>query len=230
MCPHTRQAVAAAGSAFHSFLAWCLMSSCDSCLSSKAWALLWVASLQALRSAAWCSQPLRGMSQVHRVLEGVFVELCLAPLPVIAASQFRTEDLFWKIAVLYSHHMASPSELGLHDQDLNTWHAGMVKYLLVGDSVLSGNAQERAEAAELELVQFLEVSAVACPGLTGWEDFKSVDGKLCCLGDTVLTPNSCRQAPKCCWSWTVNRRFQCQGHEQTPGTGLRHPSFNHCHI
>ena len=42
----------------------------------------------------------------------------------------------------------------------------MAKYLLVGDSVLPGNAQEPAEAAEVELVQFLEVSPVACPGLT----------------------------------------------------------------
>ena len=56
--------------------------------------------------------------------------------------------------------------MGLHDQDLNTWHAGRAKYLLVGDSVLSGNAQEPAEAAEVELVQFLEVSTVACPGLS----------------------------------------------------------------
>ena len=72
----------------------------------------------------------------QRVLEGVFVVLCLAPLPVSATSHFRAEDLFWKIAVLHSHNVASPSELGLCDQDLNTWHAGMVKYLLVGDSVL----------------------------------------------------------------------------------------------
>ena len=97
--------------------------------------------------------------------------------------------------------MASPSELDLHDQDLNTWHAGTAKYLLVGDSVLPGNAQEPAEAAEVELVQFLKVSAVACPGLAaiqqGWEDYSSVDSKLRCLGDTALTPNSCPQAPKC---------------------------------
>ena len=50
-----------------------------------------------------------------------------------AVSQFGTEELFWKKAVLHSHHVASPSEWGLHDQDLNTWHAGTVKYLLVGD-------------------------------------------------------------------------------------------------
>ena len=93
--------------------------------------------------------------------------------------------------------MASPSELGLHDKDLNTWHAGTAKYLLVGDSVLPGNAQE---AAEVELVQFLEVSAVACPGLAaiqqGWEAYSFVDSKLRCLGDTALTPNSCPQVPK----------------------------------
>ena len=95
----------------------------------------------------------RDATGAQRVLEGVFVALCLATLPAIAASQFRTEDLFWKTAVLHSHHVASPSELGLHDQDLNTWHAGTVKYLLVGDSVLPGNAQEPAEAADVELVQ-----------------------------------------------------------------------------
>ena len=97
--------------------------------------------------------------------------------------------------------MASPSELGLHDQDLNTWHAGTAKYLLVGDSVLPENAQKPAEAAEVELVQFLEVSAVACPGLAAiqqcWEDSSSVDSKLRGLGITALTPNSCPQAPKC---------------------------------
>ena len=113
----------------------------------------------------------------------------------------RIENLFWKTAVLHSHHVASPSELGLHDQDLNTWHAGTAKYLLVGDSVLPGNAQKPAEAAEVELVQFLEVSAVACPGLAaiqrGWEDNSTVDSKLRCLGHTALTPNSCPQAPKC---------------------------------
>ena len=91
--------------------------------------------------------------------------------------------------------------MGLHDQDLNTWHAGMAKYLLVGDSVLSGNAQEPAQAEEMELAQFLAVSAVACPGLAaiqpGWEDYSSVDSKLRCLGDTALPPNSCPQAPKC---------------------------------
>ena len=91
---------------------------------SKAWALLWVASLQALRSAARCYQPLTGS---QGVLEGVFVALCLATLPVSAASQFRTEDLFWKAAVPHSHHVASPSELGLHDQDLNTRRAGTAK-------------------------------------------------------------------------------------------------------
>ena len=116
-------------------------------------------------------------------------------------NQFRAEDLSWKTAVLHSHHVASPSELGLHDQDLNTWHAGTAKYLLVGDSVLSGNAQEPAEAAEMEHVQFLEMSAVARPGLAaiqqGREDYSSVDSKLRCLGDTALTPNSCPQAPKC---------------------------------
>ena len=48
-------------------LAFQVMSSCDSRLSSKAWvASLWVASLQALRSAARCSQPLTGMSQARR--------------------------------------------------------------------------------------------------------------------------------------------------------------------
>ena len=70
--------------------------------------------------------------------------------------------MFWKTAVLHSHQVASPSELGLHDQDLNTWLAGTAKYLLVGNSVLPGNAQE---PAEVELVQFLEEFAVACPGL-----------------------------------------------------------------
>ena len=57
----------------------------------------------------------------QRVLEGVFVALCLATLPASAMSQFRAEDLFWRTAVLHSRHVASPSELGLHDQDLNTW-------------------------------------------------------------------------------------------------------------
>ena len=94
----------------------------------------------------------RDVTGSQRVLEGVFVALCLATLPSSAASQFRTENLFWKTAVLHSHHVASPSELGLHDQDLNTWHAGTAKYLLVGDSVLPGNAQVPAEAAEVELV------------------------------------------------------------------------------
>ena len=77
----------------------------------------------------------RDVTGAQRVLEGVFVALCLASLTASAASQFRTEDLFWKTAVLHSHHVASPSdsELGHHDQDLNTWHAGMVKYLLVCD-------------------------------------------------------------------------------------------------
>ena len=143
----------------------------------------------------------RDVTGAQRVLEGIFVARCLAPLPASAANQFRTEDLFWKTDVLHSHHVASPCELGLHDQDLNTWHAGTAKYLLVGDSVLSGNAQEPAEAEEVELVQFLAVSAVACPGLAaiqqGWEDYSSVDSKLRCLGDTALTPNSCPQAPKC---------------------------------
>ena len=133
----------------------------------------------------------------YRVVDGVFVALCLATLPAGAMSQFRA-DLFWKTAVLHSHHVASPSELCLHDQDLNTWHAGTAKYLLVGDSVLPGNAKE---PAEVELVQFLEVSAVACPGLAaiqqGWEDHSSVDGKLRCLGDTAFRPNSCSQPPKC---------------------------------
>ena len=95
----------------------------------------------------------RDVTGTLRVLEGVFVALCLAPLPASAVSQFRTEALFWKTAVLHSHHVASPSELDLHDQDLNTWHAGTAKYLLVGDSVLPGNAQEPAEAADVELVQ-----------------------------------------------------------------------------
>ena len=115
--------------------------------------------------------------------------------------QNSLEDLFWKTAVLHSHHVASRFELCFHDQDRNTWHAGTVKYLLVGDSVLPGNAQEPAEAAEVELVQFLKVSAVACPGLAaiqrGWEDYSSADSKLRCLGDTALTPNSCPEAPKC---------------------------------
>ena len=141
------------------------------------------------------------MSQARRVLEGVFAARCLATLPASAASQFGTEDLFWKTAVLHSHHVASSSELGLHDQDLNSWHTGTAKYLLLGDSVLPGNTQEPVEAAEVKLVQFLEVSPVACPGLAaiqqGWEDYSSVDSNLCCLRDTALTPNSCRQAPKC---------------------------------
>ena len=84
----------------------------------------------------------RDVKDAQGVLEGVFVALSLAPMPASSASQFETEDLFWKTAVLHSHHVASPSELGLHDQDLNIWHAGTVKYLLVGDSVLPGNAQE----------------------------------------------------------------------------------------
>ena len=130
----------------------------------------------------------RDVTGAQRVLEGVFVALCLATLPASAVNQFRKEDLCWKTAVLHSHHVASPSELGLHDQDLNTWHAGTVKYLLVGDSVLPGNAQEPAEAAEVELVQFLEVTSVTCPGLAaiqqGWEDYSAVDSKLRCLGDT----------------------------------------------
>ena len=143
----------------------------------------------------------RGVTGAQRVLEGVFVALCLATLPASAASQFRTEDLFWKTAVLHSHHVASRFELCFHDQDRNTWHAGTVKYLLVGESVNPGSAQEPAEAAEVELVQFLEVYAVACPGLAaiqrGWEDYSSADSKLRCLGNTALTPNSCPEAPKC---------------------------------
>ena len=65
-CFHTldSQATAAAGLAFLSFLAWRLMSSWDSRLSSKSWAPLWLASLQALRSAARCSQPLTRMPSV----------------------------------------------------------------------------------------------------------------------------------------------------------------------
>ena len=68
---------------------------------------------------------------------------------------------------------------------------------MVCDSALPGNAQEPAELAEVELVQFLGVSPVACPGLAaiqqGWEDYSSVDSNLRCL----LTPNSCRQVLKC---------------------------------
>ena len=103
----------------------------------------------------------RDVTGAQGVLEGVFAALCLATLPASAANQFRTKDMFWKTAVLHSHYVASPSELCLHDQDLNTWHVGAAKYLLVGDSALPGNAQEPAEAAEVELVQFLEVYAVA---------------------------------------------------------------------
>ena len=104
-------------------------------------------------SATICCKMLLG---TQRVLEEVFVAFCLATLPASAASQFGTEDLFWKAAVLHFHHEASPSKLGLHDQDLSIWHAGTARYLLVADSVLPGNAQEPAEAAELGLVQFLE--------------------------------------------------------------------------
>ena len=57
------------------------------------------------------------------------------------------------------------------------------------------------EAAEVELVQFLEVSPVACLGLAaiqqGWEDYSSVDSSLRCLHDTALTPKSCRKVLKC---------------------------------
>ena len=59
----------------------------------------------------------RDVAGAQRVLEGVFVALCLATLPASAASQFGTEDLFWKTA------LASPSELGLYDQDLDTWNS-----------------------------------------------------------------------------------------------------------
>ena len=140
----------------------------------------------------------RDVTGAQRVFEGVFVAFCLATLPASAANQFRTEDLFWKTDVLHSHHVASPCELGLHDQDLNTWHAGTAKYLLVGDSVLPGNAQE---PAKVELVQILEVCVVACPGLAaiqqGWEGYSLVDSKLRCLGDTALPPNSREQATEC---------------------------------
>ena len=75
------------------------------------------------------------------------------------------------------------------------------KCLMVCDSALPGNAQEPAELAEVELVQFLGVSPVACPGLAaiqqGWEDYSSVDSNLRCLHETELTPNSCRQVLKC---------------------------------
>ena len=124
---HTGQATAAAGLAFVSFLAWRLMSSCDSRLSSKACVPLWGASLQGLPSAAKMLPAFnRGVTGAQGVLEGVLVALCLATLPASAVSQFGT-DLFWKTAVLHSHHVASPSDLGLHDQDLNTWHA-MVRH------------------------------------------------------------------------------------------------------
>ena len=102
----------------------------------------------------------RDITGAQGVLEGVFVAPCLATPPASAASQFRT-GLFWKMAVLHSHHVASPSELCLHDQDLNTWHVGAAKYLLVGDSALPGNAQEPAEAAEVKLAQFLEAAEAA---------------------------------------------------------------------
>ena len=194
------------------------MSSCDSRLSSKAWGS--VVGCQPPSAAICCKvlPALTGISQARKeFLRESFMVFCLATLPASAASQFRTEDLFWKTAVLHSHHVASPSDLGHHDQDLNTWLVGTARYLLVVDSVLPGNAQEPAEAAEVELVQFLEVSAVACPGLSarqqGWEDYSSVDSKLRCLGDTALTPNSCPQAPKC----TVDRRFRCQGHQMRTG-------------
>ena len=52
-------------------------------------------------------------------------------------------------------------------------------------TVLPGNAQEPAEAVEVELVQFLEVSPVTCSGLTAtqqdWEDYSSVDSNLHCM-------------------------------------------------
>ena len=91
----------------------------------------------------------RDVTGAQRVLEGVFVALCLSTLPCECREpvRFRAEDLFWKTAVLHSHLVASPCELGLHDQDINTWHAGTVKYLLVGDSVLPGNAQEPADGS-----------------------------------------------------------------------------------
>ena len=98
----------------------------------------------------------RNVTGARRVLEGVFVALCLATLPAIATSQFRTENLFLEDGCPHSHRVASRFELCFHDQDLNTWHAGTVKYLLVRDSVLPGNAQEPAEAAEVALVQFLQ--------------------------------------------------------------------------
>ena len=154
MRPHTGQTTAAAGLAFVSFLAWRLMPSCDSRLSSKAWAPLRVASLQALGSAARCSQALAGMSQARREFLRVFVALCLAPPPAcdcLEPVQSRRSVL--EDGCPHSHHVASPSELCFHDQDLNTWHPGTAKYLLVGDSVLPGNAQEPAEAADVELVQ-----------------------------------------------------------------------------
>ena len=51
----------------------------------------------------------RGVTGAQRVLEGVFVALCprLPPLPGSAASQSRAEDLFWKTALLHSHHVAA---------------------------------------------------------------------------------------------------------------------------
>ena len=70
----------------------------------------------------------------------------------------------------------------------------------------------------MEMVQFLEVFAVACPGFTaiqqGLEDYSSVDSELRCLGDTAFMPYSCTQAPKCaaglgiigCATWAPSSR------------------------
>ena len=122
----------------------------------------------------------RGVTGAQRVLEGVFVALC----PRLPPPECRQPVQSGR-SILEDGSPPFSSRGRLSDV-IETSHT---KYLLVGDSVLP------QEPTEVEHVQFhMSRSRSHTARLGGLQLCRH---KLRCLGDTALTPNSCKQATEC---------------------------------
>ena len=119
--------------------------------------------------------------------------------------QLTVEDVFWNATIIHTADMTQPSQSALSNQSVHTGkiHTGKTttrQDISVGYFVLSGYAQDTADASQVERVEPSLLPGVCCPCLAAIQKCAGntciVDRHLCLHRQLGSCPHSSRETSK----------------------------------
>ena len=116
----------------------------------------------------------------HVTLADIFVAHLGAANSSLAGSKFAIEDVLWDAPILHLAHMADPLQPALSEQREHGGKTSALEDLGIRHLVTPMDADDAAQEAHVEAVQFTLLFGVCCPCLTAVEESADHAGILHC--------------------------------------------------